>query len=232
MTAYIFDVDGTLTPSRAKIRYPFAQWLEEFLLNECYLVTGSDRDKTLQQIPPTLYNGFVYCYHCSGNDVWTKDRHVGSQEFDPPVELLVMLKDEVKQSRFYRKNGNHIDMRQGLVNFSIPGRGIDMETRAMYKQWDEHKDERNAIAERLRIAFPELSITVAGETGIDIQMSTKAQILNWSPLNDRSDIVFFGDKCQPGGNDYEIAEAVRSRGGTVIEVNSWEDTWNALKQLV
>lgn len=232
MTAYIFDVDGTLTPSRAKIRYPFAAWLEHFLThNECYLVTGSDREKTLEQIPPTLYYLFQICYQCSGNDEWSLDRRVYSKPFEPSAELLEMLESEVKQSRFYRKNGYHIDVRQGLVNFSIPGRGIDIETRAMYKQWDEHKEERKAIAERLRIAFPELNITVAGETGIDIQQSSKAQILDRGPLLTRSDIIFFGDKCQPGGNDYELAEAVRESGGTVIEVNSWEDTWNALKQL-
>ena len=48
MKKFIFDVDGTLTPSRKKITPEFFdeffQFTEE---NDVYLVTGSDRDKTL-----------------------------------------------------------------------------------------------------------------------------------------------------------------------------------------
>ena len=36
----------------------------------------------------------------------------------------------------------------------------------------------------------------------------------------------------PGGNDYEIAQAVSNRPlGRVVKVEKWEDTWNHLKQL-
>ena len=48
---YIFDVDGTLTPSRKKIDPDFLIFFNSFALaNEVYLVTGSDRDKTIEQI--------------------------------------------------------------------------------------------------------------------------------------------------------------------------------------
>ena len=48
---YIFDVDGTLTPSRQKLDPNFLIFFNSFALaNDVYLVTGSDRDKTIEQI--------------------------------------------------------------------------------------------------------------------------------------------------------------------------------------
>ena len=44
---YVFDVDGTLTPSRGEMDKEFANLMEHFTThNACYLVTGSDRVKT------------------------------------------------------------------------------------------------------------------------------------------------------------------------------------------
>ena len=57
MKKYIFDVDGTLTPSRSKIDLQFYRWFKDFATNhEVYLVTGSDREKTIEQITPEIYN--------------------------------------------------------------------------------------------------------------------------------------------------------------------------------
>ena len=47
---FIFDVDGTLTPSRGKIDLEFKTFFDTFCkLNDVYLVTGSDRDKTINK---------------------------------------------------------------------------------------------------------------------------------------------------------------------------------------
>ena len=54
---FLFDVDGTLTPSRQKIDKEFSKFFSNFCKkNEVFLVTGSDRDKTIQQLGKTLYN--------------------------------------------------------------------------------------------------------------------------------------------------------------------------------
>ena len=48
---YIFDVDGTLTPSRRAMNVAFTSWFEHFVThNAVYLVTGSDREKTLEPV--------------------------------------------------------------------------------------------------------------------------------------------------------------------------------------
>ena len=51
MKKFIFDVDGTLTPARKQIDGEFLPFFSEFAArNDVYLVTGSDRDKTLSLI--------------------------------------------------------------------------------------------------------------------------------------------------------------------------------------
>ena len=51
MRKYIFDVDGTLTPSRKKIEHEFwAPFLIFCRHNHVSLVTGSDREKTIEQL--------------------------------------------------------------------------------------------------------------------------------------------------------------------------------------
>ena len=48
---FIFDVDGTLTPSRKQIDHSFWTFFLKFCCsNDVYLVTGSDREKTVEQI--------------------------------------------------------------------------------------------------------------------------------------------------------------------------------------
>lgn len=232
---YIFDVDGTLTPSRGKMDRQFANWFEHFAThNAVYIVTGSDREKTLEQIPEYIYNLCITVYQCSGNDVWQQDTNLRTSDFKLDDILFQDLINELEISKFHTRTGNHIDERPGLANFSVLGRNASLEDRFLYRQWDEHKNERQNICERLRKKWPNYNFQIAGETGIDITAkgSTKAQILTDFDPDDT--LYFFGDKCKYGGNDFEIASDVIARlsGNKVFEVNDWEDTWSILKQSV
>ena len=60
MKHYIFDVDGTLTPSRGKIDTGFLNFFNEFVEeNNVYLATGSDAPKTIEQIGQPLFNSVI-----------------------------------------------------------------------------------------------------------------------------------------------------------------------------
>ena len=230
---YIFDVDGTITPSRGTMDREFRRWFSKFAeRKEVYLVTGSDRDKTIEQVGEVVYNRAKKVYQCGGNDVWIGDSQISSNKFVLKDDLKTVLLEEVKRSKFYRKGFQNIEERSGLVNFSIPGRPCGLETRAMYRQWDEHKHERQDIVFRLREQFDEYDFKIAGETGIDITSIgfNKSQILK--DFDKRDVIWFFGDKTSPDGNDHEIAVAVGDRSGSnrSFTIQSWRHTWNILKQ--
>ena len=229
---FIFDVDGTLTPSRKKITPEFFdeffQFTEE---NDVYLVTGSDRDKTLEQITPEIYNNCKRVYNCSGSDVYEGDKNVYRDDWELPKEVESFLYDELDYSQFMIRNGNHIERRPGGVNFTILGRAEDpFIGRDRYVAWDRQTNERQDIAERIRNQFPDLTVAVGGQTGIDIgpMGSDKSQILR--DFSDDDELYFYGDRCEEGGNDYSLAKVVEKRGGMSYNVDTFKDTWKLLSK--
>ena len=228
---FLFDVDGTLTPSRKKIDKEFSKFFSNFCKNnDVYLVTGSDRDKTVEQLGKTLYNKVKKVYNCSGNSVWVKNKNVYTSQWECPFLLSSYLELELNASNFKIRTGKHIEERPGCINFSILGRGKDnMKYRSEYVAWDKQAEERDKLAQNIRRLFPDLSVTVGGETGLDISQKghDKSQILQDFETHDT--ITFFGDKTFVGGNDYSIAHAIiTNKLGTVHQVNNYKETWEIL----
>ena len=229
---FLFDVDGTLTPSRQKIDKEFSKFFSKFCkTNEVYLVTGSDRDKTIEQLGKTLYNKAKKVYNCSGNSVWVKNKNVYTSQWECPFLLSSYLELELNASKFKIRTGKHIEERPGCINFSILGRGEDnMKYRSEYVAWDKDAEERDKLAQNIRRLFPDLSVTVGGETGLDISQKghDKSQILQDFETHDT--ITFFGDKTFVGGNDYSIAHAIITNDrGIVHQVSDFNETWEILK---
>ena len=231
---YIFDVDGTLTPSRSKMNVDFHLWFSDFCdKHNVYLVTGSDRKRTEEQVTPYIYNKCKAVYQCSGNEKWVGDELVRSSTIDISDTMGKMLLTLLDVSQFKNRTGNHLDVRSGQANFSVVGRGTTSEQRESYIEWDKKHNERSRFAEILNIAFgEEYDFSVAGETGIDItyKNSGKEQIL----LDfDGVDVVFFGDMIVPNGNDYSIAKAIEHHTNIskAIKVKDWRDTWQLLAKI-
>ena len=233
MNKFIFDVDGTLTPSRQKISPDFISLFHDFVRKEkVYLVTGSDRAKTLEQVTPEIYNSCQRVYNCSGSDAYEKDVNVYRDDWELPKKVERFLEDELAYSCFPIRNGVHIERRPGQVNFSILGRGKDPSVgREEYIKWDNERLEREDILDRLKNAFPDLSMTLGGQTGIDIgpKGSDKSQILRDFTKDD--ELHFFGDKMQEGGNDYSLAMAIASNMmGEAYNVEDFTETWRILSK--
>ena len=214
MKKFIFDVDGTLTPSRKQIDSSFEAFMIKFACSyPVYLVTGSDRKKTIEQIGLDLYNRSKRVYNCAGNDIYERDNLVYRNPWTLPDEAKRFLMDELDYSQFPLKTGNHIDKRPGCINFSILGRNALFEERAIYKELDNLHNERIDIAHRFNLEFPELFAFVGGETGVDISSkgSDKGQIIRDFSFDD--ELHFFGDRMDEMGNDYPLAVQVKKRGG-------------------
>jgi phosphomannomutase len=228
---FIFDVDGTLTDSRQQIDLSFEVYMIKFCCKyDVYLVTGSDRAKTVEQVGLDIYNRSKRVYNCSGADVYEKDHNVYKSDWKPSRKLINFLSDELDYSTFPHKTGNHIEHRPGGINFSILGRGEDsMKYRKEYVKWDINTTERILMSDRIKSEFSDLNIQIGGQTGLDISDSDKSQILR--DFNSEDELVFFGDMMKEGQNDYPLAVAVDKVGGTNYTVNSWQETYKKLKDL-
>lgn len=232
MNKYIFDVDGTLTPSRQKIDPQFEAWFSNFISREkVWLVTGSDYEKTVEQLGTEICESVVTVYNCSGNDTWFKGKRVNAKSFDAPNELYELMNGWLQTSPFPLRTGNHIEERMGTINFSIVGRNATLGERKLYVKHDLENRERETIALQINSEFPEITATIGGETGIDIYRKgcDKSQILE--DFNAPYDnIYFFGDKCEQGGNDWPLANLLKPE--QVFNVRDWQDTWKILKDIV
>ena len=227
---YIFDVDGTLTPSRKEIVHEFwAPFLIFCRNHDVYLVTGSDRQKTLEQLGLDICYTAKRVYNCSGSDVYERNVNVYRDDWELPKDVERFLEDELAYSCFPIRNGNHIERRPGGINFSILGRDNDpMLGREEYIKWDNERLEREDIADRIRNHFPELNVQVGGQTGLDISNKDKSQILRDFSKDD--DIHFFGDMMEKGQNDYPLAMGiVNNMMGTAYNVSDWKETRTLLE---
>ena len=232
MKKFIFDVDGTLTPSRKEIVHEFwAPFLIFCRNHDVYLVTGSDRQKTLEQLGLDICYTAKRVYNCSGSDAYERDVNVYRDEWELPKKVENFLMDELAYSCFPIRNGNHIEIKPGGVNFSILGRDKDpMLGREEYIKWDKERLEREDIADRLRNQFPELNVQIGGQTGLDISNKDKSQILR--DFSNDDDIHFFGDMMKEGENDYPLAMAIANNMmGTSYNVDNWKETMSILNNI-
>ena len=197
-----------------------------------YLVTGSDREKTIEQVTPGIYNNAKRVYNCSGSDVYEGDVSVYRDDWKLPRDVEMHLENELLFSKFPVRNGDHIERRPGGVNFSILGRGLTcFVEREEYVKWDKETDERREISRRLKMKFPDLEVNIGGQTGLDLgpKGSDKSQILRDFKLGEQ--LIFFGDMMEEGENDYALAKAVQEMGGSSHCVNGWKDTMMILNKI-
>lgn len=224
---YIFDVDGTLTPSRDLMDERFAAFFREWMTNKrVYLATGSDYPKTAEQIPKDILDRCVEIYCCAGNSVWHKGKVVRETDWVLPKKCIDFLEPFIWSSKFQERTGQHLEQRAGMANFSVVGRGANMEQRKLYEEFDETQKERQTIAMLFNQEFESIGVRaqVAGATGIDIMKdgNDKSQIADFL----KGPITFYGDKTEPGGNDFPLVQAIKNRlGSRSITVNSWKETY-------
>ncbi len=232
MKKFIFDIDGTLTLSRQPIDTSFQAFMIVFCCKHpVYLVTGSDRQKTIDQVGLDICYRAEKVYNCSGADAYKRDTNVYRSSWELPDNVEKFLKDELDYSQFPIRNGLHIEHRPGGVNFSILGRGtgVDLSSREEYVKWDRNTGERKDIADRLKNEFPELNVQIGGQTGLDISNGDKSQILR--DFNPNDELHFFGDMMSEGQNDYPLAKAVEDMGGYTYHVRDFRHTWSLLNKV-
>ena len=220
---FVFDIDGTLTPSRK----PIVKEFKDFFLNFClthnvYLVTGSDYVKVVEQLGEEITLAVKRVYCCSGNDVYENGINIYTNTWILPERPHEWLSYNLIHSKFPLRTGLHFEHRPGMVNFSIVGRNATDEQRALYVEYDQHTKERLSLAEEFNSTFPELEAKAGGETGLDISPKgrNKSQI-----MKDFSEIIFFGDRMDITGNDYPLAQV---NPGINHHVSGWEETYSIL----
>ena len=229
MNIYIFDMDGTLTPARQPMDPDFARrfviWAKAHM---AYLAAGSNYEKVTEQLPSDIIGSFSGIYSSMGNVFHQKGKEVYRNEIKLKKELLQTLERYRKNTAYDGKlYGNYLELRPGMLNFSVLGRNCPFSERTRYNEWDNIHHEREQIVATLNENFPEYETSVGGKISIDIVTKGcgKEQIAEKIRLAHPNDkIIFIGDRTEKGGNDYALASALRAMENTeVISVTSPDD---------
>jgi phosphomannomutase len=231
---YVFDMDGTLTPSRQPMEKEFAKWFKKFIdRNDAYLVTGSDLDKIKSQIPNRICKNMKGIFAVMGNEYYERNKLIYKNDFVFDKKLLQMLEDFRKNTKYpYKLYPNYIEFRTGMINFCVVGRDCPPEESNRYKGWDDIAGERVAIQKSLTPLFPNLDFTIGGAISMDIVPKGKGKEQVADVLRNKfpdSLIIFVGDRTEKGGNDYSIAQRLLELGNSkIVPVDNPNDTMKKL----
>ncbi|MBQ3261451.1 HAD-IIB family hydrolase [Candidatus Saccharibacteria bacterium] len=145
------------------------------------------------------------------------------------------LKTAAKELGFWEEDklqeGDEIiENRLSQVTFSALGQKAG--TKAKYA-WDPNCQKREAIVKRAKELTPEFDYEIGGTTSINAITPGMNKVFGMTHLMEelgveKSDILYFGDMTQPGGNDYPVVKM----GIKTITVRSHEDTAYALRGIL
>jgi phosphomannomutase len=221
---YLFDIDGTLTLPRQPIEKNF----EEFFFNwmqgkKVYFVTGSDMKKVKEQLSQRIIDSCAGIFCSMANEFYINGELQYSNKLKISDDVVAFLRAQLYQSDYSPKRTNNFEYRAGMLNFSIAGRDSSNEEREKYYLYDIKTKERKNIANFINKNYGQtLEARIGGQISIDIQNvgNNKSLASKWIRKNIGGKILFFGDKTDKDGNDYDIVK-------DIIDVGDGE--WYSIK---
>ncbi|XWV25958.1 phosphomannomutase [Tupanvirus soda lake] len=242
MTILLFDVDGTLTPSGDIIQPDMTQLLSLLSQkNEIKLgiVGGGNYEKIKWQMQDSL-KYFKYVFAECGAVIYVDGKLVSEKNMldycDRKVlnDIVKKALNEISQMPIIY-HGNQIDFRKGLVYISPPGMQATNFERNIFIDLDTKFNLRKNLLNKLNFinSDSQFEITLGGAVGIAVYPKgwNKSQVLQYFSENNIKDkMYYFGDRCEPDGNDYPIYShslvhgiAVKDYKDTIIKLNGLFD---------
>jgi phosphomannomutase len=236
----LFDVDGTLTEPRCLIKPNMIEMilcLRDQSNLDIGIVGGSDYNKQVEQLGPSILEMFDYVFSENGlvayhyNELINKTSiidHYGNSNMQFIINTILGYLATVE---IPVKRGTFIELRDGMLNVSPIGRSCNLEERIAFYEYDKVHKVREKMIEYLKTKLYKLNLTfsIGGQISFDIfpRGWDKTYCLQFVK-HKYSKIYFFGDKTYEGGNDYEIYNSKLTVG---YSVTSPDDTINHLKEL-
>ena len=243
-TMLAFDIDHTLTPSKEPVPKEIAKLLACALENfEICIISGRSFNSFLSQVISRLpikdaeLFRHLHCLPAQGTQYYRFEE--GWEEVyayflndDEISKIFCIAEEAARKLGFWREenreNGDTIlDNRGSQITFAAIDTGSSNEEK---RNWDPDHKKRKAMVEELKKLAPEFEYKIGGTTSIDITRPGMDKGFGMRTLLenlgiDKSEVLYFGDMTQPGGNDFPIVQM----GIDTITVNEYTDTILALR---
>jgi phosphomannomutase len=252
----VFDLDGTLAESKAKLDDEmaelivklldkkkvavisggmFSQFEKQFLSN---LPASVNQLKNLFLLPTTGTR--LYAWKDSGieknSTVLSAGWHEGYAENISPEdrkkiienleEAWIMTGYELPEKIY----GERIEDRESQITFSALGQEAPLNLK---KAWDPTKEKRQKIVLILKDKIPNFDISMGGSTSVDVTMKGVNKAYGMQKLKDflhipLTQMVFVGDEVVPDGNDYSVKMA----GVDCVQVSGKEEVKKLISEWI
>ena len=230
----VFDLDGTLAPSKSSLAPQTAGLLRDLLNTikvavisggawtqfEMQLLTDLPKNSLLSNLSllPTCGTKF-FQYNGKWEELYSED--LTAEEIRKIRDSL----DKAAGEAGYRAEkvwGEVIEDRGSQVTYSALGQQAPL---AEKEEWDPDFAKRKKITAILETLIPEFSIRIGGATSIDVTKPGIDKAYGIGKLRDTlhlsiKEMIYIGDALFPGGNDYPAKEA----GVVSIPVKGPDDT--------
>lgn len=214
-TIFLFDVDGTLTPSRCTADKTIIKMLEELRKRvKIAFVGGSDLGKQVEQIGENCLDLFDYCFPENGLSFYKEGKLVKQEKIidylgeDLYKKFANFCLEYMSKIDIPKKRGTFIEYRNSMINICPVGRSCSTEERKEFFEYDKIHKVRQKMVDAMTKEFAQhdMAFVIGGQISIDCFPKgwDKRYCLRHIKEENLPNIVFFGDMTQPGGNDYEI----------------------------
>jgi HAD superfamily hydrolase (TIGR01484 family) len=217
----VFDLDGTLAPSKSSLAPQTAALLHDLLgvvkvavisggawtQFEKQLLTDLPHDDRLVNLSllPTCGTKF-FQYKGTWKELYSEDLTAEQRK-----KIIDSLNKAAGEAGYHAEKvwGNVIDDRGSQVTFSALGQQAPL---AEKEKWDPDFTKRKKIAAILKTLIPEFSVRMGGATSIDVTKPGIDKAYGIGKLKDilhfsLKEMVYIGDALFPGGNDYPAEQA-------------------------
>lgn len=237
-TIVLFDVDGTLTESRKTIISEVRDLIIELKKKVTIgVVGGSDFIKQKEQLGGDVLDIFDYSFPENGVVAYRHGKNIHQNSIkeylgeDKIQNFVNFCLRYLADLDIPIKRGTFIEFRTGMINLSPIGRNCSQQEREQFCLYDSKNNVRSNMIATLEKEFPnyDLKYSIGGQISIDVFPIGWDKRYCLKHLSSKFDkIYFFGDKTDPGGNDYEIYTAYEVDGN---QVSSPQDTIDKVKKM-
>ena len=230
----VFDLDGTLAPSKSSLDPQTAGLLRDLLdiikvavisggawtQFEMQLLTDLPKNSLLANLSllPTCGTKF-FQYNGTWEELYSEDLTAAEKR-----KIRDSLDKAAGDAGYRAKKvwGEVIEDRGSQVTYSALGQQAPL---AEKEEWDPDFAKRKKITAILETLIPEFSIRIGGATSIDVTKPGIDKAYGIGKLRDTlhlsfKEMIYIGDALFPGGNDYPAEEA----GVVSIPVKGPDDT--------
>lgn len=214
-TIFLFDVDGTLTPSRCKATPEIIKMLKDLRKKvRVGFVGGSNIEKQIEQVGDDCLSLFDYAFPENGLSFYKngklvkQERIIDYMKEDLYKKFVNFCLKYLSEIDIPIKRGTFIEYRDSMINISPIGRNCSSEERLEFFNYDKNEKVREKMVEALKKEFDcyDMDFVIGGQISIDCFPKgwDKRYCLKHIKNEGIEHVIFFGDMTHPGGNDYEI----------------------------